>query len=345
MAGEWIPYTKDLPRKPETLRIHRLTGLRIADVVLTLLEMWAWADSQTPDGYLPGIAFADLAALLSGWIPHDVRIDADICPRFLRAMSEVGWLKEDKDGMEFPNFGLLMGQSAKRRLADSRRKRQGRHDRTPKAARRPVDVRTDADKMRTTIQDNTIHDETPLVSPSEEVADARGGGSARPGASIPPRNPILDATTPPATYVPDPARNTTADHPRLAPLAESIVDEYVARVKPIHSVRGGQSAVVALLSTGVPEADLRRSIAGYLAWCERHDKHGEFRLGVAGFFGDGEWKRHRDGPAPPSRRPPSQRDPGAPPPGSKLLTPEELAAQKASVRGAGSPRKEAGNAG
>lgn len=159
-----------------------------------------------------------------------------------------------------------------------------------------------------------------------EPVRSPGGGGVKPGASVPPgTHPMLAATMPgPASdYKPDPARNTVADHPGLKPVAESIVEEYVARIQSPHALTGGEAAVVALLASGVPEADLRRSIGGYLAHCKKHDKHGGSRCGPAGFFG-GEWKRHRSGPARESR-PAREPDASEIRPDQERCSPEELA--------------------
>lgn len=115
MAGDWIVWTKGLARKREVGRIVKATGMSRYEVAVKLMEFWEWVDSETADGLLPGLDVRSLSAL-----------HADICPQFFRALSDVGWLEERTEGVLIPKFDRWMGRSAKRRLTDALRKREGR---------------------------------------------------------------------------------------------------------------------------------------------------------------------------------------------------------------------------
>ncbi len=132
----------------------RLTGRTRAEVLHALTEFWCWADSQTEDGILRGIAVQDLSAVC----PQELGHGADICPQFFQAMSEVGWLLEFDGGVIIPNFASWMGKSAKRRLADAKRKQHDRHsfgDVQNGADKCPPPEGHREDKMRTTEQNST----------------------------------------------------------------------------------------------------------------------------------------------------------------------------------------------
>lgn len=161
MAGDWIPFTKDLPRKPEVLRIAALTGRPRAEVVLTLLEFWAWTDEQSEDGHLCPVSVLSLSS---------------VCPQldapFVAAMCAVGWLEVDgDDDMTVPNFDHWMGVSAKKRLLEARRKRFYRNGRkrcphlVPQNAGQGED--TSVPKPGTTEQNRTVIDSAGAESCSE----------------------------------------------------------------------------------------------------------------------------------------------------------------------------------
>jgi hypothetical protein len=115
MAGEWIAWTKGLSCKPEVLTIARLTGLCRRLVAATMMEFWAWADSETEDGRLPGVALDQLPQV----IPNTH-------PSFWQAVVEASWLQVDGRGLTIPNFSRWMGASAKKRLNKNARQARWR---------------------------------------------------------------------------------------------------------------------------------------------------------------------------------------------------------------------------
>ncbi len=165
MAGDWIPYTKDLPEKLEVARISAATGRSIHEVVALLLRFWAWADGQSEDGKLPGLD----VTLLS-------RLQRDTDVTFWHALKNTGWIVETDHGIEIPNFDVWMGRSGKKRLNATRRQRQSRSsltlchaDVTNECDKSVTDVTNECDKSVTTEQNRTEQDkENPPLSPKGE---------------------------------------------------------------------------------------------------------------------------------------------------------------------------------
>ena len=110
---EWIPYDKHLPRKAETFRLANALSISRREAVALCLEVWAWADSETADGNIPGLQPADLDEITG-------------TPGTGDALVEAGWLIADKEGLIFPNFDRFNTAPAKRRLRDADRKRRAR---------------------------------------------------------------------------------------------------------------------------------------------------------------------------------------------------------------------------
>src|SRR5262245_28090318 len=132
---EWIARCKGLNKKPEVLAIARAVSLDRRIVADLLCDFWDWADGETEDGFLTDVSLEDLPAIVP-----------DTEPRFWRAVVVAGWLIVEPGGLRLPNFERWMGQSAKRRLRDTKRKRS---------------VRNLSAKNRTTGQDRTLGEESP----------------------------------------------------------------------------------------------------------------------------------------------------------------------------------------
>lgn len=133
---EWIAACKNLPKKREVLAVARATGKSAKDVASILLfDLWAWADDETIDGLIPGVSVAQLTEL--GQDSH-----------FWESVAKVGWLKDTPQGLFIPNFTRWMGESAKKRLMNSRRKSVSRSCRAfvPLLSRKKRDHKTRQDK-------------------------------------------------------------------------------------------------------------------------------------------------------------------------------------------------------
>ncbi|GIV52666.1 MAG: hypothetical protein KatS3mg038_3187 [Candidatus Kapaibacterium sp.] len=146
MAGDWIPVSCDLRRKPEVLQLSQILGLPIQHVVGMLLDFWIWAQEQSIDG-----RFANLRL--------DVIANACyVTPEFLLALEQVGWLNIDSKGLTVPKFERWMGKSAKSRLQARDRKR----------AERTVDGDAHVTQMSRSQRDKNV---TPVTQMSRSQRD------------------------------------------------------------------------------------------------------------------------------------------------------------------------------
>jgi hypothetical protein len=150
------------------LRLSVLSGLPARTVVSILIDFWEWVDSVTDDGVILGVKLDQMS-----------HICPDVVPTFWAHLRTVGWIAEAADSLVVPNFDHWMGNSAKKRLKDARRKRYNR-----KAARNVRNVSAaGADNSRTirvtTGQDRTVENTTPPNPPS-----GGGGGAAAAGPAF-----------------------------------------------------------------------------------------------------------------------------------------------------------------
>jgi hypothetical protein len=111
MAGDWIPACKGLTRKREVVVIAAATGRSRHEVAGLLLDFWEWADGESVDGSIPGVSLSQLTSI----------IGADLV--FWNSVVATGWLEtHDSEGLIVPNFDRWLGNSAKSRLVETRRK-------------------------------------------------------------------------------------------------------------------------------------------------------------------------------------------------------------------------------
>lgn len=116
ITPQYLHWAVGFARKPEVLRIAGLTGRTRADVAVTLMEFYEWADATTEDGKLPGVDVTFLSHVC-----HNTDVT------FWNALASVGWLTILDDSIEIPNFDYWMGSSAKRRLNNARRQAKNRN--------------------------------------------------------------------------------------------------------------------------------------------------------------------------------------------------------------------------
>jgi hypothetical protein len=113
---EWIKLTCDLPDKWQTQRLRRLTKLRTTDeVVGKLFRVWRHFENQSRGGFIPHIDAVDLDTLVGK-------------KGFAEAMSQVGWLYIEADGLRIPNFSEYMGGASRDRDAAAERMRRSRNN-------------------------------------------------------------------------------------------------------------------------------------------------------------------------------------------------------------------------
>ena len=150
MAGDWIPMRSDLWDCPQVVRILSAMcpqdvrtvseTVRIkSELIGALFRLWSLFDTYTDDGILQGYDAVTLNQM--------VGIDD-----FAENLEAVGWLKIRPNALEMPGFSRHLGQSAKRRMRDAQRKRDSRKS---ASASCPQNVRSGADKKRTTEQNRT----------------------------------------------------------------------------------------------------------------------------------------------------------------------------------------------
>jgi hypothetical protein len=118
MAGDWIKIERDLPHKPEVMRMAESLGIDELQVVGHLVLFWSWCDANMsldcPDviGTKRGL---DRASCRDGMVD---------------ALLSVGWLELVTDfGQEcyrIPNFERHLSKSAKTRATEQRKKQQQR---------------------------------------------------------------------------------------------------------------------------------------------------------------------------------------------------------------------------
>lgn len=123
----------DLGTAPKVVRIMSALKADRLRVVGALHAIWSIFDGHTDDGKLNHYS-AEILDTTIGW------------PGFAAAMVDVGWLKENKHGLEIPRFSDHNGSSAKRRAMDADRKKDVRKMSASEADESPQNVRPRIDK-------------------------------------------------------------------------------------------------------------------------------------------------------------------------------------------------------
>jgi hypothetical protein len=117
MAGDWIKMRSDLFTHPKVVRIASAVKADTLRTVGGLMSVWCLFGAHSTDG------------ILDGYTPETLD-DHLRWPGFAAAMTLVNWLHITKDengeSLALPEFDTHNGQSAKRRVQDADRKREGR---------------------------------------------------------------------------------------------------------------------------------------------------------------------------------------------------------------------------
>lgn len=156
MAGDWIKMRSDLFTHPKVVRISSALKADTLRTVGGLMSVWCLFDAHSVDGELVGYTKETLDS--------HVRWDG-----FSSAMESVGWLIENDDGLELPNFESHNGQSAKRRAQDADRKKESRK----MSALNEDKKRTREEKRR---EDKDIGDSIESTSPSKNKSVKKPDG-------------------------------------------------------------------------------------------------------------------------------------------------------------------------
>lgn len=116
MAGDWIKVETCTPGKAEIIRLARLLSMKHDEALGVVVRFWMWADTNTVDGRVDGVASTDVDAVLS-------------CPGICRALEAVGWLviDKEKESIKIPKFDRHNGESAKKRALTNRRQAKWRN--------------------------------------------------------------------------------------------------------------------------------------------------------------------------------------------------------------------------
>ena len=164
MAVDWIKMRCDLQTHPKVVRISSAMCADRLRVIGGLHAVWSLFDAHSSDGALDGYTSESIDSLI-GW------------PGFSAAMTSVGWLESNTQGVVLPRFDTHNGQSAKRRANDAERKRSGRN---PQAVRNLS--AEDADEMRTREEkrreEKKEQDQKLLATPAEDPDPIFGNGLA-----------------------------------------------------------------------------------------------------------------------------------------------------------------------
>lgn len=115
MAVGWIKVETCTPGKAEIIRLARLLSMKHDEALGVVVRFWVWADSNTVDGVVDGVASTDVDAVLS-------------CPGLCRGLEAVGWLIIDteKERITIPKFERHNGESAKKRALSNERQARWR---------------------------------------------------------------------------------------------------------------------------------------------------------------------------------------------------------------------------
>lgn len=169
MSG-WIKMGVGLRRHPKVVRITAALKTDRLRVVGALHAVWCVFDEHSTDGVLPGYT-AGIMDEEIGW------------RGFSTAMQAVGWLVEDDEGLQVPDYEEHNGATAKRRALDA----QGKGKRRKKSAECPAlddddpgqMSASDADKTRNRIEKIREEEEKTSSLPRREppeIGAPLGGG-------------------------------------------------------------------------------------------------------------------------------------------------------------------------
>lgn len=126
MAGEWIKWTKGLPRKSEVHRIAVSLGLTRAEVVVRLMQFWEWCDENIGNDAISDTGLASVQMSPSRGDNVSFIDDLVSTPGFAEALSSVNWLRALDGRIELPNFGRHNGETAKTRARNSKNQKNKR---------------------------------------------------------------------------------------------------------------------------------------------------------------------------------------------------------------------------
>lgn len=136
MAGDWIKMRMDLQTHPKVVRISSYLKADKLTTIGALHAVWCIFDTHSSDGVMDGYSPDALDSMIG-------------LKGFCCAMMEVEWMDYDGQSLVLPNFFSHNGKSAKKRVADSERKREARMSaKCPQNVRDLSDSETDKSVTR-----------------------------------------------------------------------------------------------------------------------------------------------------------------------------------------------------
>lgn len=108
MAGDWIKMRSNLWDDPRVARLCDATDQSEAAIIGALYWLWAAADQHTTEGLMTGLSFRQIDRKTG-------------IPGIAEALSEIGWIEQEQDGIRIARFGEHNGASAKKRAVTARR--------------------------------------------------------------------------------------------------------------------------------------------------------------------------------------------------------------------------------
>ena len=167
MAGDWIKMRMDLQTHPKVVRISSYLKADKLTTIGALHAVWCIFDTHSSDGVMDGYSPDALDSMIG-------------LKGFCCAMMEVEWMDYDGQSLVLPNFSAHNGKSAKKRVADSERKREARMSaKCPQNVRDLSDNETDKsvtreEKRREEKKEQKIHGESGDSQPVKDVQQKKG---------------------------------------------------------------------------------------------------------------------------------------------------------------------------
>lgn len=173
MAGDWIKMRGNLWDDPRVSKLVDITGSTEAAVIGALYWLWATADQHTEDGYLPGLSLRqiDRKTGVAG---------------IAAALVNIGWIREEPEGIAIVKFDEHNGTSAKKRAVTAKRVANFR-------AVTATDDSSNADVTQGALQNDDTSVMGALAREREEKSNTvpKGTGADAPDARPPDPDPIF----------------------------------------------------------------------------------------------------------------------------------------------------------
>jgi hypothetical protein len=113
MAADWIKMRSNLKDDPDVIMMACKLGIDEFGICGRLHAVWSWLDQHSTTGTGVRITSAYLDRLTA-------------CPGFAEAMRAVDWLRGRDGDLEFPDFEIHNGESAKVRASEQKKKQRQR---------------------------------------------------------------------------------------------------------------------------------------------------------------------------------------------------------------------------